>query len=196
MSQHAETSQTTATAATPSITLPHEIVTNAVDIVMAELLMLHNHRNKQYWKKAMHVIWEQLTHVCPLVEELPSKFTIPTHIIATEMIMRDPVELTVLKEWPNFDKIQDAMDADVADHQWYQIGRPVNKGKGHAVPLEPLQISDIAAATADTLEEPHGQSTSHAAPTGTHPRMTATASTGHGCSIAALATPAAGYMPV
>ncbi|KAI5997779.1 hypothetical protein F5J12DRAFT_785011 [Pisolithus orientalis] len=57
------------------------------------------------------------------------------------MIMRDLVVLTALKEWPNFDKIRDAMDADVADNLWYQIGRPVNKGKGNAVPLDPLQIT-------------------------------------------------------
>ncbi|KAI5993099.1 hypothetical protein F5J12DRAFT_786084 [Pisolithus orientalis] len=104
MFQHTEASQTAAT--TPSIALPHEIVTNAADIVMAELLMLHDHRNKQYWKRAMHVIWEQLTHVHPLVEELPSKLTIPTHIIPSKMIMRDLVVLTALKEWPNFDKLE------------------------------------------------------------------------------------------
>ncbi|KAI6138171.1 hypothetical protein BKA82DRAFT_35219 [Pisolithus tinctorius] len=214
MSQQAETSQTT-TAASP-ITLPHEIVANAADIVMAELLTLHDHRNKQYWQKAMHIIWEQLTCVCPLVEELPSKFTIPTHIIAAEMVMRDPVVLTAVKEWPDFDKIRDTTDADVVDHLWYQIGQPVDKGKGHAVPLEPLQISDTAAATAETLEEPHSRSTSHAAPTGTQPRSrrppkhtrsvaasdvdistaTAGASAGHSHSIAGLATPAAGYIPI
>ncbi|KAI6141070.1 hypothetical protein BKA82DRAFT_32174 [Pisolithus tinctorius] len=214
MSQQAETSQT-ATAASP-VALPHEIVANAADIVMAELLTLHDHRNKQYWQKAMHVIWEQLTRVCPLVEELPSKFTIPTHIIAAEMVMRDPVVRTAVKEWPDFDKIRDATDADVTDHPWYQIGRPVNKGKGHAVPLEPLQISDTAPATAETLEEPHGRSTSHAAPTGTRPRSrrppkctrsvaasdadvstaTAGASASCGHSIAGLATPAAGYIPI
>ncbi|KAI6143592.1 hypothetical protein BKA82DRAFT_26184 [Pisolithus tinctorius] len=168
MSQQAETSQTAA-AASP-ITLPHEIVANAADIVMVELLTLHDHRNRQYWQKAMHVIWEQLTCVCPLVEELPSKFTIPTHIITTEMVMRDLVVLTAVKEWPDFDKIRDATDADVVDHLWYQIGQPVDKGKGHTVPLEPLQISDTAATAAETLEEPHGRSTSHTAPTGTWPR--------------------------
>ncbi|KIN93579.1 hypothetical protein M404DRAFT_28237 [Pisolithus tinctorius Marx 270] len=152
MSQQAETSQTAAAA--PPVALPCEIVANAADIVMAELLTLHDHRNKQYWKRAMHIIWEQLTHVHPLVEELPSKFTIPTHIIATEMVMRDPVVLMAVKEWPDFDKIRDAMDADVADHLWYQIGWPVDKGKGCAVPLEPLQISDTAATAAETLEEP------------------------------------------
>ncbi|KAI5996889.1 hypothetical protein F5J12DRAFT_785304 [Pisolithus orientalis] len=156
------------------------------------------------------------THVHPLAEELPSKFTIPTHIITAKMIMTDPVVLTALKEWPNFDKIRDTMDANVVDHLWYQIERPINKGKWHAVPLDPLQISDNAAATADTLEEPCGQSTSCTAPTGTWPRSqrpqkhtrsvaasdanismaTAGASAGCGHSVAALATPAAGYMPV
>ncbi|KAI6139404.1 hypothetical protein BKA82DRAFT_4364840 [Pisolithus tinctorius] len=214
MSQQAEKSQT-ATAA-PSVTLLHEIVTNAADIIMVELLMLHDHRNKGYWKRAMHVIWEQLTHARPLVEELPSKFTIPTHIIAAKMVMRDPVVLMAEKEWLDFDKIRDAMDADVMDHPWYQIGWPVNKGKGCTVPLEPLQISDTAAIAADTLEEPHGQSTSCTAPTGTQPRsqrlqkctrsvaasdadiltVTAGASAGHGHLIAALASPATGYMPV
>ncbi|KAI6141091.1 hypothetical protein BKA82DRAFT_32193 [Pisolithus tinctorius] len=214
MSQQAETSQTT--AATSPVALPHEIVANAADIVMAELLTLHDHRNKQYWQKAMHIIWEQLTRVRPLVEELPSKFTIPTHIIAAEMVMRDPVVLMVVKEWPDFDKIRDTTDADVVDHPWYQIGWPVNKGKGHTVPLEPLQISDTAPTAAETLEEPHGRSTSRAAPTGTRPRsrrppkrtrsvaasdvdvstVTAGASAGHGRLIAALATPAAGYIPI
>ncbi|KAI6137691.1 hypothetical protein BKA82DRAFT_36383, partial [Pisolithus tinctorius] len=183
---------------------------------MAELLTLHDHRNKQYWQKAMHVIWEQLTRVRPLVEELPSKFTIPTHLIAAEMVMRDLVVLMAVKEWPDFDKIRDATDADVADHPWYQIGRPVDKGKGRAVPSEPLQISDTAPAAAETLEEPRGRSTSRAAPTGTRPRSrrppkrtrsvaasdadvltaTAGASAGRSRSIAGLATPAAGYIPV
>ncbi|KIO05389.1 hypothetical protein M404DRAFT_25512 [Pisolithus tinctorius Marx 270] len=135
MSQQAEKSQT-ATAA-PSVTLLHEIVTNAADIIMVELLMLHDHRNKGYWKRAMHVIWEQLTHARPLVEELPSKFTIPTHIIATKMVMRDPVVLMAEKEWLDFDKIRDAMDADVTDHPWYQIGWPVNKGPSATISLEP-----------------------------------------------------------
>ncbi|KAI6153130.1 hypothetical protein BKA82DRAFT_34945 [Pisolithus tinctorius] len=168
MSQQAETSQTA--AATSPVALPREIVANAADIVMAELLTLHDHRNKQYWQKAMHVIWEQLTRVHPLVEELPSKFTIPTHIITAEMVMRDPVVLTAVKEWLDFDKIRDATDADVVDHPWYQIGRPVDKGKGCTVPLEPLQISDTAPAAAETLEEPRSRSTSRAAPTGTRPR--------------------------
>ncbi|KAI6006500.1 hypothetical protein F5J12DRAFT_782789 [Pisolithus orientalis] len=66
--------------------------------------------------------------------------------------------------------IRDAKDANVMDHPWYQIGRPIDKGKGHAVPLDPLPTHDNAAAATETLEEPHGQSTSQAAPTGTHPR--------------------------
>ncbi|KAI6003236.1 hypothetical protein F5J12DRAFT_783667 [Pisolithus orientalis] len=181
MSQHAEASQTAAT--TPSITLLHEIVTNAGDIVMAELLMLHDHRNKQYWKRVMHVIWEQLTHVHPLVEELPSKFTIPTHIIATEMIMRDLVVLMALKEWLNFDKIRDATDADVADHLWYQIGRPVDKGKGN----NPVADQPVALLLMALSPEVKGHRSVQA---------TAGASAGHGCSVAALATPATGYMPV
>ncbi|KAI6153463.1 hypothetical protein BKA82DRAFT_27875 [Pisolithus tinctorius] len=184
MSQQAETSQT-ATAASP-VALPREIVANAADIVMAELLALHDHRNKQYWQKAMHVIWEQLTRVRPLVEELPSKFTIPTHLIAAEMVMRDPVVLTAVKEWPDFDKIRDATDADVADHPWYQIGRPVNKGKGRAAPTgtwprsrrPPKRTRSVAASDADVST------------------ATAGASASCGRSIAGLATPAAGYIPV
>ncbi|KAI6032727.1 hypothetical protein F5J12DRAFT_779174 [Pisolithus orientalis] len=108
-----------------------------------------------------------LSHTCvhPLVEELPSKFTTPTHIITAKMIMRDPAVLMALKEWPNFDKIRDATDANVADHPWYQIGRPINKGKGHAIPLDPLQTSDNAAATTKTLEEPWPSATISSEPT-------------------------------
>ncbi|KAI5985810.1 hypothetical protein F5J12DRAFT_898889 [Pisolithus orientalis] len=95
-----------------------------------ELSGLDANRNWQYGQKAMNVIWEQLGHVCPLVEDLPSKFTIPTHLIATEMWRKDSTELTTLKQWPDFDKIWDATDTDIVDHQWYQVGRPVANGKG------------------------------------------------------------------
>ncbi|KAI5998409.1 hypothetical protein F5J12DRAFT_895599 [Pisolithus orientalis] len=181
MSQHAEASQTT----TPSIALPCEIVTNAADIVMAELLTLHDYRNKQYWKRAMHVIWEQLTHVHPLVEELPSKFTIPTHIIAAKMIMRDLVVLMALKEWLNFDKIRDTMDANVTDHLWYQIGRPVDKGKG--LWKNPAANQLVRLLLLALILEVEGHRSIQA---------TAGASTGCGHLVATLATPATGYMPV
>ncbi|KAI6006557.1 hypothetical protein F5J12DRAFT_782826 [Pisolithus orientalis] len=129
------------------------------------------------------------TCMCPLVEELPLKSTIPTHIIATEMIMRDPVVLMALKEWLNYDKIRDATDADVVDHPWYQIERPINKGKGHAVPLEPLQITDQPVALPLLALGPEVEGHRSV-------QVTPGASTGHSHLIAALATPAAGYMPV
>ncbi|KAI5983740.1 hypothetical protein F5J12DRAFT_787735 [Pisolithus orientalis] len=139
MSEQAQSSQATTTI--PPITLPCKIVTYAADIVLEELSGLESNRNRQYWQKAMNVIWEQLGHVHPLVEELPSKSTIPTHLIAAAKWMKDLAMLTELKQWPDFDQIRDAGDTNVVNHPWYQVGQPMDKGKGQEVPSEPIQLS-------------------------------------------------------
>ncbi|KIM58329.1 hypothetical protein SCLCIDRAFT_28115 [Scleroderma citrinum Foug A] len=47
--------------------------------------------NPDYWWKVVDVVWHELTLVHGVVNHLPAGFIMPTHLIATDHFMTDPV---------------------------------------------------------------------------------------------------------
>ena len=62
-------------------------------------------------------------------------FIILTIIIATNQFVHHPEVILVTGKWPHIPHIVNAMDHDICNHPWFQLGKSekVDKGKGKAV---------------------------------------------------------------
>ncbi|KIM55630.1 hypothetical protein SCLCIDRAFT_30180 [Scleroderma citrinum Foug A] len=61
--------------------------------------------NPDYWWKVVDVVWHELTLVRGVVNHLPAGFVMPTHLIAMDHFMTDPVTVRKTKKWPPWDEV-------------------------------------------------------------------------------------------
>ncbi|KAL4077853.1 hypothetical protein J3A83DRAFT_4369246 [Scleroderma citrinum] len=153
-----------------------DIVATATGVIKAKLHSLWENHNACYWREVVHVVWEQLCHVHPVIQWLPPGFVMPSHVIIINHWMPSPAMVEKTKSWPDWDKIIDAPNVDLPDHAWYQLQfqgeveqvAMMDKGKGKAVdpPFgcgEDVTMPSDVHASNDAREEHRGQTRSHPA---------------------------------
>ncbi|KAL4073926.1 hypothetical protein J3A83DRAFT_4187511 [Scleroderma citrinum] len=126
-----------------------DIVAAATGVIKEKLHSLWENPNACYWREVVHVVWEQLCHVCPVIQQLPPSFVMPNHVITADCWIPSLAMVEQMKSWPDWDKIVDTPDADLQDHAWYQV-----QFQG--------EVDDVHASN-DAGEEHRGWTRSHPA---------------------------------
>ncbi|KAL4063646.1 hypothetical protein V8B97DRAFT_1920350 [Scleroderma yunnanense] len=160
-------------AAVPPVLDAADIIAAATGVIKAKLHSLQENPNACYWREVVHVVWEQLFHVCPMIQQLPPSFMMPNHVIAANHWMPSLAMVEQTKSWPDWDKIIDTPNADLQDHAWYQLQfqgeveqvAMMDKEKGKAVnpPFgcgEDVTMPSDVHVSDDTGEEHRGQTRS------------------------------------